>query len=34
MDVIKADPAGLKQVVAMGTQISQEHVAFIKKVND
>src|SRR5699024_11765118 len=29
MDVIKADYAGLKQVVAsMGTQISQEHIAF------
>ncbi len=33
MDVIKADQAGLKQVVAsMGTQISQEHIAFIKKL--
>ncbi|PTJ32319.1 DNA primase [Staphylococcus simulans] len=33
MDVIKADNAGVKQVVAsMGTQISQEHIAFIKKL--
>ncbi len=33
MDVIKADYAGLKQVVAsMGTQISQEHIAFMKKL--
>lgn len=33
MDVIKADSAGVKQVVAsMGTQISQEHIAFIKKL--
>ncbi|KXA41011.1 DNA primase [Staphylococcus simulans] len=33
MDVIKADIAGVKQVVAsMGTQISQEHIAFIKKL--
>ncbi|PTI45546.1 DNA primase, partial [Staphylococcus succinus] len=33
MDVIKSDQAGLKQVVAsMGTQISQEHIAFIKKL--
>ena len=31
MDVIKADYAGLHQVVAsMGTQISQEHIAFMK----
>ncbi|HLR19726.1 MAG TPA: DNA primase [Staphylococcus sp.] len=33
MDVIKVDQAGLKQVVAsMGTQISQEHISFIKKL--
>ncbi|MDK9851390.1 DNA primase [Staphylococcus equorum] len=33
MDVIKVDQAGIKQVVAsMGTQISQEHIAFIKKL--
>ena len=33
MDVIKADQAGIKQVVAsMGTQLSQEHVSFIKKL--
>lgn len=33
MDVIKADNVGVKQVVAsMGTQISQEHIAFIKKL--
>lgn len=33
IDVIKADSAGVKQVVAsMGTQISQEHIAFIKKL--
>ncbi|RIL82789.1 DNA primase, partial [Staphylococcus cohnii] len=33
MDVIKADYAGLHQVVAsMGTQISQEHIAFMKKL--
>ncbi|SCS23951.1 DNA primase [Staphylococcus caeli] len=33
MDVIKADHAGLKQVVAsMGTQISNEHIAFMKKL--
>lgn len=33
MDVIKSDQAGLKQVVAsMGTQISNEHIAFIKKL--
>lgn len=33
MDVIKSDEAGLKQVVAsMGTQISNEHIAFIKKL--
>lgn len=33
MDVIKGDNAGVKQVVAsMGTQISQEHIAFIKKL--
>ncbi|MHD0382564.1 DNA primase [Staphylococcus simulans] len=33
MDVIKADNAGVKQVVAsMGTQISQEHISFIKKL--
>ncbi|MCG7338602.1 DNA primase [Staphylococcus sp. ACRSN] len=33
MDVIKSDQAGLKHVVAsMGTQISQEHMAFIKKL--
>lgn len=31
MDVIKSDQAGLKHVVAsMGTQISQEHITFIK----
>ncbi|MCD8870239.1 DNA primase [Staphylococcus gallinarum] len=33
MDVIKSDQAGLKHVVAsMGTQISQEHITFIKKL--
>ncbi|PNZ96767.1 DNA primase, partial [Staphylococcus carnosus] len=33
MDVIKADQAGVKQVVAsMGTQISQEHTSFIRKL--
>ena len=33
MDVIKADQAGLKQVVAsMGTQLSQEHITFLKKL--
>ena len=33
MDVIKSDYAGLKQVVAsMGTQLSQEHVTFLKKL--
>ncbi len=33
MDVIKADQAGLKQVVAsMGTSLSQEHMTFIKKL--
>ena len=33
MDVIKADQAGLKNVVAtMGTQLSDEHVTFIKKL--
>lgn len=31
MDVIKSDYAGLKQVVAsMGTQLSQEHMTFLK----
>ncbi|WP_278925530.1 DNA primase [Staphylococcus auricularis] len=33
MDVIKADEAGLKQVIAsMGTQLSQEHMTFLKKL--
>lgn len=33
MDVIKADQAGVNQVVAsMGTQLSQEHMTFIKKL--
>lgn len=33
MDVIKSDYAGLKQVVAsMGTQLSQEHITFLKKL--
>ena len=33
MDVIKSDYAGLKQVVAsMGTQLSQEHMTFLKKL--
>ncbi|RIL36402.1 DNA primase [Staphylococcus equorum] len=33
MEVIKVDQAGIKQVVAsIGTQISQEHIAFIKKL--
>lgn len=33
MDVIKSDHAGLKTVVAsMGTQLSNEHVTFIKKL--
>lgn len=33
MDVIKADDAGLKNVVAsMGTQLSNEHITFLKKL--
>ncbi|EHJ06861.1 DNA primase [Staphylococcus simiae] len=33
MDVIKADQAGVKNVVAtMGTQLSDEHITFIKKL--
>ncbi|MGF7193758.1 DNA primase [Staphylococcus pasteuri] len=33
MDVIKSDHAGLKSVVAsMGTQLSNEHITFIKKL--
>ena len=32
MDVIKSDYAGLKQVASMGTQLSQEHVTFLKKL--
>lgn len=35
MDVIKSDYAGLKQVVAsMGTQLSQEHMTFLKKLTN
>ena len=35
MDVIKSDYAGLKQVVAsMGTQSSQEHMRFLKKLTN
>lgn len=35
MDVIKSDYAGLKQVVAsMGTQLSQEHMTFLKKITN
>lgn len=35
MDVIKSDYAGLKQVVAsMGTQLSQEHMMFLKKLTN
>ncbi|KYH14392.1 DNA primase [Staphylococcus kloosii] len=35
MDVIKADQAGLKQVIAsMGTQISQDHITFLKKLTN
>lgn len=33
MDVIKSDTAGLKNVVAtMGTQLSDEHITFIRKL--
>ncbi|ARJ49874.1 DNA primase [Staphylococcus lutrae] len=33
MDVIKADDAGIKNVVAsMGTQLSQDHITFLKKM--